>query len=260
VRAVGPEDRTVLAAWLARKDTADPALADQPKFGDLGGGSDHVAFWCRAGVPSAGMSGGGTPGTPYHSVYDTLKWYRAHVGDDYQPARMVTQVTLAALARLADDPVPPLDHARDMHDMAIRLDELAVLADARLPDAAAPIRDLARRARHAAVSPTLWTRASIQHKVTIPARAGRPVWAAVRDRVLSPKGLPGREWYRNELASPDADSGYAAWLLPRLTRAIDQRDLVPARVAIERYGDLIGPEAPPTTKPGSNLPTRPAKP
>jgi N-acetylated-alpha-linked acidic dipeptidase len=74
----------------------DPAFEpDLPSFGTLGGGSDHVGFLCHLCIPSASMGGGGTRGVSYHSIYDNLAWYRAVVGDDYEPARMVTQMTLA---------------------------------------------------------------------------------------------------------------------------------------------------------------------
>ena len=35
----------------------------------------------------------------------------------------------------------------------------------------------------------------------------------------------GRAWYRNGYAAPDATSGYAAWMLPGLQRALHERDL-----------------------------------
>ena len=72
------------------------------RFGDLGGGSDHVAFWCHAGIPSISLSAGGGEGTSYHSNYDTVAWYRAAVGVDYASARLVTGIVNATVATLAD--------------------------------------------------------------------------------------------------------------------------------------------------------------
>jgi N-acetylated-alpha-linked acidic dipeptidase len=50
-------------------------------------------------------------------------------------------------------------------------------------------------------------------------RANRALRAA--DRAwLADDGLPGRPWYRNQFAAPDADSGYAPWVLPGLTASL----------------------------------------
>jgi N-acetylated-alpha-linked acidic dipeptidase len=223
---------SVFDTWIAREP--DPRLPGQPKFGDLGGGSDHVAFWCRAGVPSASLGGGGTPGSAYHSVYDTLAWYRRNVGDDYQSARMVAQSVVATLARLADDPTPPLDNARTFFDLSDRLHALAAAAGEQVPGVADEIEQLvplyseqsrallASERDDAALPPSDAANAEI---------ANQRYTLAVCD----PDGLPTRGWYRNDIAGPDADSGYASWILPRLTLAIERRDPVAARAAIERY-------------------------
>ncbi len=261
----GIEGQTVLEAWLARKDAADPLIPGAPKIGALGGGSDHVAFWCHTGVPSCGMSASGTKGSAYHSVYDTLNWYRTNVGNDYQSPRMVTQMTIATAAMLAMEEVPALDFSREMHDVALRLEELALLADSKLPTIAAPIRELAVRARNASTGMGVWSRPVIRSSALD--RSLERQWQTIRERTLTEAGLPLREWFRNELASPDADSGYEAWVLPRLTRAIERADLIPARIAIDRYGDMIGgggitAQREPTlrkSKANSGLPMRPRK-
>ena len=77
----------------------------------LGGGSDHVGFLCHVGVPSVALGGGGSPGVSYHTNYDTLAWYRQVVGEDYEPALMITQMTVAIASRLANAPLLPLDPA-----------------------------------------------------------------------------------------------------------------------------------------------------
>ncbi|MCC6321738.1 MAG: M20/M25/M40 family metallo-hydrolase [Phycisphaerales bacterium] len=249
----GIDGQSVYAVWTGRGESSDPLLSGEPRIGNLGGGSDHVAFWCHAGVPSCGLGASGAKGSAYHSVYDTLTWYRKNVGDDYQSARMVTQMAIGVLARLTDDDTPPLDFARDMHDTAVRLRELAELADRTLPAIAPDVRAMAERAREASFRTGVWANALARVPGNLPAR--RQVWATIRQRILTPKGLPLREWYRNELASPDADSGYSPWFLPRLTRAIENSDIVPARIALERYGDMIG-GGPANGKPPSSLPMR----
>jgi N-acetylated-alpha-linked acidic dipeptidase len=52
---------------------------------------------------------------------------------------------------------------------------------------------------------------------------------------LTPQGLPGRPWFRNLYSAPDADSGYAAWMLPALRRAVEARDADGVRAAVDTY-------------------------
>ena len=66
-----------------------------------------------------------TRGVSYHSIYDNLAWYRAVVGEDYEPALMVTRMTNAVAARLAHDAVLPLDPARYGGDVLARLGVIA---------------------------------------------------------------------------------------------------------------------------------------
>ena len=54
---------------------------------------------------------------------------------------------------------------------------------------------------------------------------------------LHEAGLPGRSWYRNLYAAPDETSGYAAWPLPGLQKAILEAD---AELAAQQIGLLDG--------------------
>ena len=82
-------------------------MKDDVSFGTLGGGSDHVAFYCHLGIPSCSLGAGGSKGVSYHSAYDTLAWYRKVVGDDYESALMLTRVGNVLAARLACAPFIP---------------------------------------------------------------------------------------------------------------------------------------------------------
>ncbi len=93
-------DKSVHAAWTA--DTGG-----KPKFGVLGGGSDHVGFVCHLGIPSMALGAGGSQGVSYHSGHDNLTWYRKVVGDDYAGAQMLAQVCKIVVARLANAPLIP---------------------------------------------------------------------------------------------------------------------------------------------------------
>lgn len=222
------------AAWFGEKD--------RPDFGDLGGGSDHVGFYCHAGVPSAGLSMRGAPGDAYHSMYDTIEWYRRAIGEDYASALTLTRVTNIVLARLADAPLLPLragDYARDAarHIEAMRplAEERGVsIDDAALRQAAQRLESVANRADASLLAAAREGRLTGQRldAVNNVLRSMERVW-------LAPEGLPERPWYRNLYASTDPTSGYAAWMLPLLRHSVEAGDQQAVDEAITVYTGRI---------------------
>ena len=78
-----------------------PVLADsEPSIGNLGGGSDHIAFYMHAGIPSLSAGVGGP--TLYHSQYDDLFFYNKFVDSTYKMGPMVEQVVGTMSLRLAN--------------------------------------------------------------------------------------------------------------------------------------------------------------
>jgi N-acetylated-alpha-linked acidic dipeptidase len=193
--------------------------------GSLGGGSDHVGFYAHLGIPSASLGGGGSEGVSYHTNYEDLAWYRAVVGEDYAPAAMLTRVVVTLLARVAEADVLPLEPAAYGAGAAERLTELAGPSADGEKEAASPLAVLAARAEGVAARLKAARRSVLRRLdagTLTPAGAERANRALRRgDRAwVSAAGLPGRPWYRNLYAAPDADSGYAPWVLPGLTAAL----------------------------------------
>jgi N-acetylated-alpha-linked acidic dipeptidase len=236
--------RSVFQAWVGRGE--DPLLPEMPRFGDLGGGSDHIGFWCHALVPSTSLGGGGSKGTSYHSLYDTLPWYWKVVGDDYEPALMVSRMTTATASRLADAPLLPIDPVRygpetrrQLADLTKRAGVLKMIEGsgrevapefARLEGAAVEYERRASRV-HAALLRAAGSGGLSEEPL---GRANRLLMAL--DRAWDdPEGLPGRPWFRNLQAANDEDSGYAAWVLPRLRVVVEHGDAAAIPDAVERY-------------------------
>jgi N-acetylated-alpha-linked acidic dipeptidase len=111
------------------------------------------------------------------------------------------------------------DPAALLRALAVRADEVA----------AAAVR--ARRRADAAVAAGTLAPAAL-------ADAHRALLAADRAWV-DPDGLPGRPWYRNLFAAPDADSGYAAWVLPELVAAVEGGDRAALGLAARRIGAAL---------------------
>ncbi|MEC9374575.1 MAG: M28 family peptidase, partial [Planctomycetota bacterium] len=208
-------------------------------FGDLGGGSDHVGFLCHAGVPSASVGSSGARGSAYHSSYDNLRWYRQTVGDDYEPAALLTRIVGLFIARLANADLAPLDPSAMVADAARRLDEIETEAEEAGLDA---------EFAWARAVADAWVEASGRAYAEARARMERgemgeeelAAWeraAVALPRLwLMDEGLPERAWFRNTFAAPDENSGYAAWVLPWLRRAVEmesQAELDAATAALE---------------------------
>ncbi len=221
----GPAGQTVFDAWIARG--VDPDRPGAPRMGDLGGGSDHVAFLCLLGIPSAGLSASGAAGTAYHSAYDDLAWYRKIVGSDYASAALVTRMTSLVLARLANADLLPLDvpaygleAPRLVADFAADARRHGLAAD--LGQVAAAARELAHRGRtFLAPFQERLAAGSIEERdlfrLNERLRLAERAWA-------DPAGLPGRPFFRNQYVATDEDSGYASWLLPAARRGLERRD------------------------------------
>ena len=206
-----------------------------PSIGTMGGGSDHVGFLCLAGVPCMGIGAGGSPGTSYHTNYDTLTWYRKIVGDDYEPAVMVGRAVALLVSRMANADAPPV-HAGDIAmEVTSHLRALAALAgDAGMANSIGPIMQRAETiGAQAKTAGELLDRAleadalSAAQLVTI-ADAFRAM-----DRAWVGPGLPDRPWFKSRFMAPDRDSGYASWPLPEMRAAIEERDAA-ALAAAER--------------------------
>lgn len=237
--------RSVFDAWTAKaKDDAG-----RPRFGDLGGGSDHIGFLCHAGVSSCSLGSGGAPGTSYHSAYDTLPWYWKTVGDDYEPAMMVTRMTIAVASRLANAPLLPLDPVRPVQDFRAHLRDAAaravkagiVEAGDSLPGEFAQADSLAAEAERRLSAAMDALLAGLEAGAVPVSRLAQVntllLWL---DRFwLDEGGLVDRPWFKNLYAANDEDSGYASWMLPALRAAIERHDGALLAASLRAYEDRL---------------------
>ncbi len=222
VPQAGQDDITVHDAWVGDRKI--------PPFGNLGGGSDHVGFYCHLGVPSVSLSAGGSPGVSYHSNYENLAWYRKVVGEDYEGAVMLTRLVNRTLVGLANTPLLPLDPIAYGTDLQRHLQSL--LQQAEELDLAVDFSSLGKTAE-------LYEQRAIElYSLLIAAvysgqladegldRANR-VLLQMERQWLHERGLPERPWFRNLFAATDPTSGYGAWMLPALRWVLEQQRPVP---------------------------------
>ncbi len=193
-----------------------PTPPSEPPIGDLGGGSDHIGFLCHAMVPSISLGSGGAPGTSYHSIYDTLDWYRAVVGDDYLPARMNARMTGLIAARLANSDVIAVDPSRYPPAISAHLDALE--SKARQKGITLTLAQV--RAELSALGDA-WKDDAADIQAQSPIDSHCLSLMRVERAWAAPGGLPGRSWYHSVYAASDRDSGYAPWILPEFQQAIE---------------------------------------
>ncbi len=236
------EDATVYESWVARSGRR----ATEPSVGTLGGGSDHVAFYCNLGIPSAGLGAGGARGTAYHSNADTLAWYRKAVGETYEPAAMVARVTSIVASRLAGADVVPMDVTRIGKELKAHF--IAALAgldghiDGYPTSAFEATADL-YKVRGEAIE-ALVAEAMAAGEEAEPARNlySRMIGKVGRLWVAKP-GPEGIEWFRNAYAISDPHSGYASWGAPVLRMAVEKtietgdKTTIHIEHALNRYAD-----------------------
>jgi len=231
VPSVRSPDRSVHDEW-SQNGTR------MPPVGDLGGGSDHLPFVCHVAVSSAALGAGGSHGVSYHSNYDTLEWYRRVVGDDYESARMISQVGAVLAARLANADLLPHEPAAAAPRIHAELNRLKELASRRSLDFDRTEVDTALAAFEeqatAFQNETIDLLRSGELDATSLPVVNRSIVALER-RWLDPAGLHNRSWYRNLLVATDPFTGYGAWILPALHEAIADADGPRLELMLGRY-------------------------
>ncbi|MFG0329558.1 MAG: M28 family peptidase [Phycisphaerales bacterium] len=233
--AADSSNRTVFDEWSERSSAA--SAAEKPRVGALGGGSDHVGFYCHAGVPSMSFGAGGAAGTAYHSNYDTRHWYRLAVGDDYESARMLAQIGVTSLARLARSTALPYDARRyatesraQWNDLerrfgASRLDRWRERGSLSSDATTSITEGIDRLERQASMTMSHLVEA-LDSDALDASTIGQinEILIGLEREWMDDAGIPGRPWFRHLYAAPDETSGYAAWLLPGLRHALEHDD------------------------------------
>ncbi|MCE9618327.1 MAG: M28 family peptidase [Planctomycetes bacterium] len=253
--AMGPNLSMALSPELTQvaKDTAaiipaarnpsETALAVMLKnhksdtlFGTLGGGSDHVGFVCRMVVPSISISAGGSEGTSYHSNYDTTAWYRATVGEDYEPALLVTRATLAFTALMSNQKFLPYQYG-----------EIGRLGLKAVEDLMTVAKSDQEKSSMETLRPLLVTLQSQGEMVDAAILQNRTLDPQSEQRLVSgmkkftrafhdPGGLPDRPWYRNLWVATDPANSYSPSVFPMVRDALLAQDQAQVDEAVARTG------------------------
>ena len=204
-------DQSLFEFW--KKDTQS-----EPSIGNLGGGSDHIAFYMHAGVPS--LSGGAGGPNLYHSNYDSFQFYEQFVDPEFQMGPMVEHMAGLMTLRMANAELIPYNLNRYAADLKLHFTNATNKIKGYdqnfegFNSSTAAIRSLE------ATSKILTTQlqsflgeGNISKKDQ---RALNQQLIALEKSFLSEQGMYFGKWYKSLYASSDPFSGYAAWILPGL--------------------------------------------
>lgn len=213
------------ATGTARPENLAADRSDTPIAG-LGAGSDYVAFFDHAGIPSMDLGFNGDYGV-YHSIYDDFYWVQ-HFGDPTFRYHAAMARILGVIAlRLSDADLLPFDYplyAGEISTASARLrsrvaEETQDMADLQ------PVLDASARFTASAAKAQAALTSLASHPVAPQkeAQINRDLVEVEQD-FLTPEGLPGRPWYRHTIYAPGSYAGYAAELMPGVTEALDRND------------------------------------
>jgi len=229
------EDRSIYDWWAERAESGEP------RMGNLGGGSDHVAFYTHAGIPSASMGSGGRGGV-YHSNYDNFAWYERFGDSEWVFGPMIARADGLLALRFANADLLPYDVARYAVDTRTHVDTLIEVAEgrgvevdlSRLVEAIAELDEAA-----AAVENARAERVAAGAVAAADAARINAALIGLEKAWLDDRGLQDRPWSRSLYVSPDPFSGYASWMLPGIRYEIETDNPAGVPEWEARYVDAI---------------------
>lgn len=226
-------DKTLYDQWAEEKE--------EPSIGNLGGGSDHIAFYMYAGVPSLSAESGGP--TVYHSNYDDFYYYSKYVDPEFKMGPTIEQLAGIMSLRLANATTIPYDVERYATDLTIHFKNAEDKIKAY--DVAFQGFDKSKKAII-----TLGEKATVlQEKLDILLKNDELSKSKIKEinqqlialekSFLDKKGMYFGSWYRSLYAANDPFSGYASWILPGLEYEISQESSNRLDEWDERYSTAI---------------------
>ncbi|MFC3881056.1 M28 family peptidase [Algoriphagus namhaensis] len=209
--------KTVFEVWKGG------ALA--PTIGNLGGGSDHIAFYMHVGVPS--LSGGTGGPTAYHSNYDNFNYYSKFVDPSFKMGGTVAKVIGILSLRLANAEVIPYDVQRYATDLLIHFENAEKMV--KEMDPSFNRFDQAHEAILILESKASIYQANLDAALMANKLSDKQIeklnkgLLALEKSWIDPKGMYFGSWYKSLYVSTDPFSGYASWILPGIRYEVETK-------------------------------------
>ena len=194
-------------------DVWNKSNASEPPIGNLGGGSDHIAFYMHAGIPS--ISGGVGGANLYHSNYDDFEFYKRFIDSEFKMGAMIEKWSGLMALKLSNSEIIPYDLNRYSKDLKKHFSaaEIKIKSfDSNFSGfklSKSSIDDLHEVSKN-------WEKKikSIGQLKKGELKKINKQLIALEKSFVDEKGMYFGSWYRSLYAGTDPFSGYASWILP----------------------------------------------
>jgi N-acetylated-alpha-linked acidic dipeptidase len=184
----------------------------------LGSGSDYVAFAHHLGIASANYGFGSEMSGVYHSIYDSLAWYRKFGDPDLKYTKLFSAMMTTGLMRLSSAPLLPFRYDAFTRNIESYTRELSEFHGVKGNLDLQSIRTATSKLKQTTTELDALT-AAPPAKANL-AAVSEALYLAER-ALCPPEGLPGRPWYRNLITAPGQYTGYGAKTLPGIREAAE---------------------------------------
>lgn len=190
----------------------------EPNIGNLGGGSDHIAFYMHVGVPS--LSGGASGPNLYHSNYDSFYFYEKFVDPEFKMGPMVEHLAGLMALTMANAELIPYDINRYPQDLKLHFKKATqkILnyhsSFEGFEKTQTAITDLEIVAEKLSEQISAFLNKGITDNKKLKTLNQQLI--GLEKSFLYEEGMYFGAWYKSLYASSDPFSGYAAWILPGL--------------------------------------------
>ena len=214
---------------------------NEPPIGNLGGGSDHIAFYMHVGVPS--LSGGAGGPNVYHSNYDSFKFYERYVDPEFQMGPMVEHIAGIMTLRMANGDIIPYNLNRYASDLKIHFTNAENKINLYNDEfngftlSKEAIKSLEQTSDVLTQEIRKYLNTGSFSKKNLSNINQQLI--DLEKSFISDKGMYFGSWYRSIYASSDPFSGYAAWILPGLEYEIALKSSDRLYEWDKRYSDAI---------------------
>ena len=202
-------DETVFSFWKGEEN-------QEPPIGNLGGGSDHVAFYMHLGIPS--MSGGSGGTTLYHSNYDSFHYYKNFVDPEFKMGQTIEKIAGIMTLRLANSEIILYDIERYAKDLKIhfeRVESKIKKYDSKFKGFELSKESIIQLSESSSELSSKIILANKEEKMSRKKiKSINKQMISLEKSFIDYKGMYYGNWYRSLYASSDPFSGYGAWILP----------------------------------------------
>ncbi|KAI9492132.1 hypothetical protein BDB00DRAFT_977223 [Zychaea mexicana] len=225
--------------------------ADTPAVGQLGSGSDFVAFISHVGISSVDFRFEGDYGV-YHSNYDSFHWMEKFGDPTFKYHETLVKIWGLLTLRLSDDPVLPLypgDYSAEIKEYAEKLPIYETFGGPYKPflKSLKKLTKATRRfeRRRGRLVERLEEEFSNSTDSDLPSVLSKRMRVA-NERLthfergfIDPEGLKGRPWFKHILYAPHILTGYQSQVFPALSEALESGDTEEIGQAIQQTAGRI---------------------